>query len=42
MWYAVGLLARNGEGDASRANKLVKNAMTQQVMDEAFEQDYGS
>lgn len=41
-WYAVGLLARQGPNDAARANALIYNLLTQQDLDENFEQNYGS
>lgn len=41
-WYAVALLARRQGTDIARANALIANLLTQQDMDEGFEQNYGS
>jgi hypothetical protein len=41
-WYAVGLLQRGSSEDISRANKLLRNALTMQDLDPEFEQNYGS
>ena len=35
-WYAVGLLARQGEGDVELANQLISNIITQQYTDPSF------
>lgn len=41
-WYAVALFARQQGTDIARANALIKNLLTQQDLDEEFEQNYGS
>lgn len=41
-WYAVALLARQHGADVARANALIANILTQQDLDEDFEQNFGS